>query len=296
MREWLETSIDSVRKRLIDYRDAACIVHPQTGGLIVPPLRVLLQSLRGQSSKRKRHDERPRLAEIEPELLRELIRCMYDGANPPEALLTRAVRAFGSPAIAADEGDAFSRLCNRRTALAAAIKLVLTFGKPIEMNAMEQLETPNDASSDYKHGSPYLCGRLLAILNDIQYRASASRRGPNTTLVDKFFAAASTAPQSVFGSMLRLANTAHLPKIRKDPSRNYPVKTAAGDVRVSDLLSEVANLIDSAPKPGLPRQLTPRQQGEFALGYHHQQAVLSRPQRKQTSDSTPSAQSTNASN
>ena len=60
-------------------------------------------------------------------------------------------------------------------------------------------------------------GRLLALLNNLQYRASTSRRGPNTTLADKFYAAASTAPHSVFGSLLKLANTAHLPKIRKDP-------------------------------------------------------------------------------
>jgi CRISPR-associated protein Csd1 len=232
-------------------------------------------SLRGPASKRSIHDEKPRLAEIEPELLRQMIRCMYAGASPPEALLIRAVQAFRTPATAADEGESFKRLCHRRTALAAAMKLVLTYDNPNNTKAMEQLETPHDADCAYKRQSAYLCGRLLALLNDIQYRSSTSRRGPNTTLVDKFYAAASTAPQSVFGSLLKQANTAHLPKLRKDSSRNYPVKTSGGDAYVADLLNEIVNLIDA--DCGLPKQLAPRQQAEFALGYHHQQAVLRPP-------------------
>lgn len=284
IREWIETSIQDVKEKILTYRQGISIINPLSEEMIVPPVRGILQSLRAPSSNTLRSNENPRLAEVEPELLRQLIRCMYQGAKPPEALLTRAVQAFRSPAVAADEGDAFARLCSRRTALAAAIKLVLTYDKPIDMKAMEQLETPDDADSVYKRQSSYLCGRLLALLNNIQYRASASRRGPNTTLVDKFYAAASTAPQSVFGSLLKMANTAHLPKIRKDSSRNYPVKTKAGETHVTDLLNELVNLIDSALEPGLPRQLTPRQQAEFALGYHHQQAVLNPPYKPTASE------------
>jgi hypothetical protein len=44
---------------------------------------------------------------------------------------------------------------------------------------------------------------------------------------------------------------------------------------VTDLLNEIVNLIDA--DCGLPKQLAPRQQAEFALGYHHQQAVLRPP-------------------
>jgi CRISPR-associated protein Csd1 len=158
------------------------------------------------------------------------------------------------------------------------MKLVLSYNNPNNIHAMEQLETPSDTDCAYKRQSPYLCGRLLALLNDLQYRASTSRRGPNTTLVDKFYAAASTAPQSVFGSLLKQANTAHLPKLRKDPSRNYAVKTAQGEIHVTDLLHEIVNLIDA--DCGLPKQLAPRQQAEFALGYHHQQAILRPPYSK----------------
>ena len=127
IREWLETTIDSVKKTLVDYRQALSIINLQTGELVVPPLRAILQSLRNPSSKRNKRKEEPRLAEIEPELLRQLIRCMYQSAKPPEALLTRALQAFRLPSTSADEYDAFARLCGRRTTLAAAIKLVLTY-------------------------------------------------------------------------------------------------------------------------------------------------------------------------
>lgn len=272
IREWMETSIATVKDSLLNYRQALSIINLADGDTFVPPLTLILRSLRGPASKRNPHDEQPRLAAIEPELLRQMIRCMYAGAPPPEALLIRAVQAFRAPATAADEGESYKRLCSRRAALSAAMKLVLTYNDPNNTIAMEQLETLHDTDCAYKRQSPYLCGRLLALLNDLQYRASTSRRGPNTTLVDKFYAAASTAPQSVFGSLLKQANTAHLPKLRKDSSRNYPVKTSHGDVYVTDLLNEIVNLIDT--DCGLPKQLAMRQQAEFALGYHHQQAVL----------------------
>lgn len=290
IREWLETSIATVKDCLVDYRRAMSIINLADGMPFVPPLTSILTSLRGPASKRNPHDENPRLAEIEPELLRQMIRCMYAGAAPPEALLVRAVQAFRAPVTAADEGESFKRLCDRRSALAAAMKFVITYNNTNNTKAMEQLETSYDADCAYKRQSSYLCGRLLALLNDIQYRSSTSRRGPNTTLVDKFYAAASTAPQSVFGSLLKQANTAHLPKLRKDSSRNYAVKTSQGDVYVTDLLNEIVNLIDATC--GLPKQLTPRQQAEFALGYHHQQAVLRPPSVSKSVESKPEQNST----
>jgi len=280
IREWIETDVDDVKNRLVDYRQALSIINPQTDEMIVPPLRAILQSLRSPSSNRRSHEEKPRLAEIEPELLRQIIRCMYQGTNPPSALLTRAVQAFRIPVAAADEYSAFDRLCARRTTLAAAIKLVLTYRNKTDQIAMEQLVTKHDANCSYKSKVPYLCGRLLALLNEIQYRASSSRKGVNTTLVDKYYAAASTAPNTVFGNMLKLANTAHLPKLRKDPQRNYAVKPGDGKdpIRLSDLLNEVAGEIDSAERldvsAAFPNQLNSQQQAEFALGYHHQQAIL----------------------
>lgn len=45
----------------------------------------------------------------------------------------------------------------------------------------------------------YLCGRLLAELNEIQRQALGQT---NATVIDKFYGSASSAPASVFGNLL----------------------------------------------------------------------------------------------
>ena len=117
---------------------------------------------------------------------------------------------------------------------------------------MEQLD-PNKTSP------PYLCGRLFAILEEAQQRASGW--GLNTTLVDRFYGSASTAPASVFGTLIRAATTAHLPKLRKE-QRGYR--------NVEELLENVA--VQLSTTGGFPLTLTTKEQAEFALGFYHQRA------------------------
>ena len=58
----------------------------------------------------------------------------------------------------------------------------------------------------------YHCGRLLAVLETIQRRAADAKL--NTTLVDRFYGTASSAPASVFGTLIRGAQP-HITKLRK---------------------------------------------------------------------------------
>lgn len=268
IREWIETDVSSVRNNLIVYREALEIIDPVSGETVVPALRALLEALRAPSSKNQKHNEKPRLAEIEPELTRQLVRTMYTGSNPPDALLRRAVQAFAMPDSA--KGQSGRRLSRRRTALAAAMKLILTYKHPAERKIMIQQKTKNDEESGYKNKSPYLCGQIFAILGEIQRRASSSGRGVNATVVDKFYSTAATAPQSVLGNLLTKASVGHLPKLRKDPAKGFTKPKNEGGVHLADLLTQNVARLDAAcgPKP----QHTPRQQAEFALGYHHQLA------------------------
>ncbi|KPD01741.1 CRISPR-associated protein [Geobacillus sp. BCO2] len=110
----------------------------------------------------------------------------------------------------------------------------------------------------------YICGRLLAVLEEIQRRALGYRIG--STIVDRFYGAASTAPASTFGSLLRLSTTAHLPKVSGELGR---------------LLEEVMKQLDEAG--GFPTIFNLREQAEFALGFYHQRAEFrSRHQSNQT--------------
>lgn len=102
----------------------------------------------------------------------------------------------------------------------------------------------------------YLCGRLLAVLDVIQSRAINS---PNTSIIDKYFGAASSAPATVFGTLMRKTQ-AHMGTLRRDkPGLHY---------RLEEAVETIAE-----PLKNFPKTLTLEQQGLFALGFYHQRAA-----------------------
>ena len=97
--------------------------------------------------------------------------------------------------------------------------------------------------------------RLLAVLESIQRLAIP---GANTTLVDRFYGTASTAPATVFGHLMQGAQ-AHLSKLERDRRGAY--------VALQEELEGILAGLD-----GFPRTLSLDQQALFALGYYHQRA------------------------
>jgi len=114
---------------------------------------------------------------------------------------------------------------------------------------MERLELNNQAPA-------YLCGRLLAVLEAVQREANP---GINTTIVDRFFGTASSAPASVFGHLLRGAQ-AHLGKLRKEKPGAY----RALERKLEEVLEGIRDF---------PKSLLLKEQGMFGLGYYHQRAA-----------------------
>ena len=107
-------------------------------------------------------------------------------------------------------------------------------------------------------GSPdaaYRYGRLLAVLEALQINYHNGKK-PNSTIVDRFYAAASTRPATVFPRLLTLAQN-HL-------------KTASYADFFSKQITEVLSGLDGAN--GFRPTLSIEQQGRFALGYFHQRA------------------------
>jgi CRISPR-associated protein Csd1 len=184
-------------------------------------------------------------------MIRRLVRTAYTGVPPPDDLLVLAVQAFRIPDPPAT-GEQRERQELRRMALASAMKLVLTHGQKEEAIGMQELDPRHQTS-------PYLCGQLLAILEEIQLRAAKWRL--NTTIVDRFYGSASTAPASVFSNLLNMAAKAHIPKARKE-GRLSADKEA--------LLCDVAKGIDSAG--GFKTTLKLQEQADFALGFYSQRA------------------------
>ena len=103
----------------------------------------------------------------------------------------------------------------------------------------------------------YHCGRLLSVLEQIQQAALG--RGVNTIIVDRFYGTASTAPATVFGTLLGQAQP-HLSKLRRSNRENVAY---ALQNRLEEVLLKLSSF---------PRTLTLQDQALFALGYYHQRA------------------------
>ena len=129
---------------------------------------------------------------------------------------------------------------------------------------------------DKEHPEPaYHCGRLLAVIEQIQ---RAAYRNINTTVVDRFYGAASSTPAVVFGALLRdtQPRLAKLAKANKEAQRGGLQKS----------LMEVMAQIEEFPKT-----LSLMQQALFSLGYYHQKAhdramAISRAQTRSSSNLT----------
>jgi len=176
------------------------------------------------------------LKDLPPPTIRVLLRAALTETPLPWNLLEQAVRRNRA------ERDV-------TRARAALIKLVFTSQSEEKEYNMVQLQSD--------HPEPaYHCGRLLAVLEQIQRAAIGSNI--SATIVDRFYGTASTAPASVFGRLLRGAQP-HLSKLQRD----RPAAAYALQERMEEIMAAL---------PAFPHTLDLKQQGLFALGYYHQRA------------------------
>ena len=103
----------------------------------------------------------------------------------------------------------------------------------------------------------YLCGRLLALLDDAARLATSA----NNSLVNRSYSSASTMPGITLTRLLRL-HQAHLGKLQRD-------KPGAAS-RIDSGVGDILNHFDA---DDFPRTLSISEQGRFALGLYHQQVA-----------------------
>lgn len=116
----------------------------------------------------------------------------------------------------------------------------------------------------------YNCGRLLALLDDMQYQAHQGEVGAD--VVARFYGNASTFPANVFPRLLRLEKH-HRAKAIKNQ------KTVGAALVIGRKLDDVIAIFSpSGPgaAPDFPGLLTLRDQGRFAIGFHQQKAETER--------------------
>lgn len=172
------------------------------------------------------------------------------GAPLPVAVLQRAVERARAEAGRSAWAD-----LERRDARAALIKAVL-----LRHTSTHSLSRDMDPTNS---NAGYLCGRLMAIVERLQYVALGD---VNAGVVDRYFGAASATPRAVFVRLLRNAQH-HSRKAQDDPAR------AGTAVWLKRQIDEIADHFD--PKHnGFPAFLPLEDQGMFILGYHQQRHVL----------------------
>lgn len=227
VRTWIDTTVGDAKRHLRHYFAAQRLVDwDGTPGDPLPLFR-----LTGSTVRNPRKDAPEEIVE------KSLIRFAIAGTPLPDDLLFLAVQ----------RSRAMQKVTRERAAL---IKLVLFRQQLTEgdEDVMAQLNVdhPNEA---------YHYGRLLAVLDSIQRNALGN---PKASLVDRFYGTASTAPATVFSTMLSTTR-AHLTKMRKEKPGLYRL--------LDDQLMSVTDRVGEF-KPTLPL----KDQGLFALGFYHQRA------------------------
>ena len=110
-------------------------------------------------------------------------------------------------------------------------------------------------SLDTTNNSPaYLCGRLFAVLESIQYKASGGSL--NRTIKDSYFSTAASRPAIVFPKLIKLSQH-HMTKYEKSDFDDR----------------EMRKIIDSLDG-GFPDTLFLRDQGVFMTGYYQQKEYI----------------------
>ena len=125
------------------------------------------------------------------------------------------------------------------------IRLVLNRNIKSTYYMKKELDEQNDSKA-------YLCGRLFALICQLQYKAHDGK-DVNSSIRDRFFASASSNPSRAMSILL----TKYVPIYQKKTKGAY-----------TKVITEIAARIEH-----FPEKLTLTERGEFALGYYYQYAT-----------------------
>lgn len=265
IREWLHESLEDLRRNLQTYLYASRLKTPSGREGRPFGVKELLDALAVKGVDPETGHVRSR-QEVEANEVRQLLRTAYSGFAPPRGLRLSAIRSLRNPAI----WNAAPWLTQR---LVSVLKLTEVLSSPGEESTMSKAKRLEQLDTERLHPG-YLCGRLLAVLEDAQKWAADGRL--NTTLVDRNYTAAATAPATALPRLLNQTETAHIPKIRK--------KSGGGASWLRGRIEEILIGVDA--NDGFPKTLNNEGQGQFALGFYHQRAESRRRTREHAESDT----------
>ncbi|MBC8438758.1 MAG: type I-C CRISPR-associated protein Cas8c/Csd1 [Deltaproteobacteria bacterium] len=177
--------------------------------------------------------------DVKPNIGGETIRCILEGLPYPHTLFQAAIRR-----IHAEHDIPYPRAA----LIKAWINRSTRFKNPQIKEELTMSLDENNTNIGYR------LGRLFATLEKIQQEANP---GINATIRDRFYAAASGTPSTVFGNLMRLKNH-HLAKMDRVGRKIFFEK----------LLGQIIDGV--AAEISFPAHLSLEDQGRFAIGYYHQ--------------------------
>ncbi len=278
VREWIDMPLPDLARNLASWYDDMRMIsgakrEPVTHGL----WQLVLACGRWEKGSDRRHgryaDLGSNTGQRPKHIQRDLFTRAVRGVPLPRAVLHHVLHRIGS------DGRV-------DTARAALLRLALCHPHDKDNNRM-----PAELD-EHSRDTPYVYGRIFAVLEEIQYQANRHDRAKNnerdqkqenggelnTTFGDRFLSGAIGNPAPALVAGRKLAS-AWLRKLRQ--------RRAGTAVALTRRLDNLHELLD----PGQPVSgyLKPEQQARFILGYHQQRAHDAR-QRREHQASTDSAE------
>ncbi len=206
---------------------------------------------------------------IEPVRFWQLLQAIDREGKPPAnrviALLRRALEGPSQPLGYQMLATALGRMRHAGDWTPAQLGLVrMCLNDVIDFQRKGERRMTESLDSGQNHRA-YLCGRLLAEYEGLQFEASrgAGESKVNQSVADRYYSLASTCPQIAFPKIEDLGMK-HLRKLRRD--------NRGAAVAIERRLQELHGILEQAAAYRFPAMLNLEDQGRFALGYHHQRA------------------------
>lgn len=233
VRDWIETSLTNLRANLAKwFEDISVGEYDRDKEKVIiqfPRFYNLVSSVRSKNGKDVLHGR----------IGAALWKCAILGISPPLWLLNSVLNR-----IRAEQG-------NTSSARISLLKFYINRNTNIK-GGNTYMPTLDESNKNIA----YLCGRLFAVLESIQYHASGGNL--NSGIRERFFSFASTMPSTAFGRLMRLSQH-HLSKIRGD----NPGLAINLDKKISELMNSVEGT-------RFPVSFSLEDQASFAIGYYHQ--------------------------
>lgn len=201
------------------------------------PLKYLIPELRSPKSTKK---------DVPPPLVAALFSAVLHGTRYPSELLDTVLQRIKTDN---DPENEYVKINPKRVGL---VKACLNRNARFRGQKEEITLALNKENTD----PAYACGRLFALLEDLQVAAARPAK-LNRTIRETYFASACAKPLAIFPTLVQLA-THHLQKLEGGLRYYFDYS-----------IHEVIDILDGT----FPRTLTHEQQGAFVVGYYQQRYI-----------------------